>query len=121
MSNKRMRTPYDPSIPIEQMFKQIDTGYDLATDARNPYNEGQLIGISYGLIFCTGVLNNACKECRQFPDATKTWENFKVHFANAHTELQEMQSAAQELNYSAGIVNNVETESEYSSREQTAI
>eukprot|EP00957_Ditylum_brightwellii_P164872 12552581-Ditylum_brightwellii.AAC.1 len=112
-SNKRMCTPYDPSVPIEQMFKQVDMGQDLATDARNPYNKGQLIGMVYDLIFCTGVLNDSCKEWQRFPDATKTWENFKLHFTDAHTELQDMQSAAQELNYSAGIVNNMETEIEY--------
>eukprot|EP00957_Ditylum_brightwellii_P191115 14551786-Ditylum_brightwellii.AAC.1 len=72
------------------MFKQVDMGQDLATDARNLCNKGQRIGIAYDLIFCTGVLNDACKEWRRFPDATKNWENFKLHFANAHTELQEM-------------------------------
>eukprot|EP00957_Ditylum_brightwellii_P110650 8438730-Ditylum_brightwellii.AAC.1 len=56
------------------------------------------------------VLNNVCKEWRRLPDANKTWENFKLHFADVHTELQEMQSTVQELNYSAGIMNNVETE-----------
>eukprot|EP00957_Ditylum_brightwellii_P097486 7424732-Ditylum_brightwellii.AAC.2 len=118
--NERMRTSYNPSIPIKHMFKQIDAGQDLATDTRNQYNKGQLIGIAYDLIFYTGVLNNVCKEWRQFLDTTKTWENFKVHFADAHTELQEMQSAAQELNYGAGIVNNMETETEYGIQEQTA-
>eukprot|EP00957_Ditylum_brightwellii_P140435 10699875-Ditylum_brightwellii.AAC.1 len=52
-SAKHMRTPYDPSAPIKHLFKRIDDAQDLATDARNPYQEAQLIGIAYDLIFRT--------------------------------------------------------------------
>eukprot|EP00957_Ditylum_brightwellii_P167747 12770093-Ditylum_brightwellii.AAC.1 len=35
------------------------------------------------------------------------WQNFKLHFADAYAELQEMQSAAQEFHFGAGIVADV--------------
>eukprot|EP00957_Ditylum_brightwellii_P107823 8225090-Ditylum_brightwellii.AAC.2 len=89
-----MCTPYDPSAPIKHLFKRIDDAQDLASDARNSYQEAQLIGIAYDLIFCTSVLNDACRDWRRLPDASKTWEHFKLHYADAHTELQEMQSVA---------------------------
>eukprot|EP00957_Ditylum_brightwellii_P080953 6157949-Ditylum_brightwellii.AAC.2 len=105
-----MRTSYDPTVPIEQMFKHLDDAQDLATDARNPYQEAQLVTIAYDLIFCTTVLNDAYKEWQRLPNANKTWANFKLFFVDAYTKLQEMQRAAQELHYSAGIINNAETE-----------
>eukprot|EP00957_Ditylum_brightwellii_P210749 15365349-Ditylum_brightwellii.AAC.1 len=46
-------------------------------------------------------------EWHRLPDANKMWQSFKLNFENAHTELQEMQSAAQYLNYGAGIMANV--------------
>eukprot|EP00957_Ditylum_brightwellii_P190777 14523618-Ditylum_brightwellii.AAC.1 len=52
-SAEHILTPYDPSAPMEHLFKRIDDAQDLATDARNLYQEAQLIGIAYDLIFCT--------------------------------------------------------------------
>eukprot|EP00957_Ditylum_brightwellii_P084638 6436262-Ditylum_brightwellii.AAC.1 len=101
------------------MSKRLDGAQGLATGARNPYQEAQLVIIAYDLNVCTAVLNNACKEWRHLPDANKTWANFKLFYADAHTKLQEMQSAAQELHYSTGIINNAETET-YGIQDQTA-
>eukprot|EP00957_Ditylum_brightwellii_P204563 15339819-Ditylum_brightwellii.AAC.1 len=119
-SAENMRTPYDPSVPIEQLFKRINAAQDLATDTRNPCQEAQLVRIAYNLIFHMAVLNDACKEWRRLPNANKIWGHFKLHFANACTELQEMQSAAQELNYGTGIVNHADTMDLIGIREQTA-
>eukprot|EP00957_Ditylum_brightwellii_P198850 15157025-Ditylum_brightwellii.AAC.1 len=108
-SAKHRCTPYDSSAPIKHLFKRTDDAQDLASDARNPYQETHLIGFAYDLIFHTAVLNDACRDWQWLPDASKTWEHFKLHYVDAHTELQEMQSAAQELNYGSGIVNHANT------------
>eukprot|EP00957_Ditylum_brightwellii_P188540 14353641-Ditylum_brightwellii.AAC.1 len=60
-SSEKMRTPYNPAAPIEEMFKQIDEASDLAQDANSPYQDQQLVNIPYDLVFWAAVLNNACQ------------------------------------------------------------
>eukprot|EP00957_Ditylum_brightwellii_P169540 12903740-Ditylum_brightwellii.AAC.1 len=71
-----MRTPYNPAAPIEEMFKQIDEANNLAFDANSPYQDRQLVNISYDLVFRSAVLNDACRTWKQLPDASQTWAQF---------------------------------------------
>ena len=98
-SAEKMRTPYNPAAPIEEMFKQIDEANDLALDANSPYQDRQLVNIGYDLVFRSAVLNDACRAWKRLPDASQTWAQFKLHFSEAHDEMQEMQTAAQEMGY----------------------
>eukprot|EP00957_Ditylum_brightwellii_P185348 14113206-Ditylum_brightwellii.AAC.1 len=41
-SAEKMRTPYNPAAPIEEMFKPIDEANNLALDANSPYQDRQL-------------------------------------------------------------------------------
>eukprot|EP00957_Ditylum_brightwellii_P202281 15329441-Ditylum_brightwellii.AAC.1 len=67
-----------------------------------------------------GYSTTRAKNCCNSWTLPRPGKTLKYTLPNVHTELQEMQSAAQELNYRAGIVNNAEIESEYGIREQTA-
>eukprot|EP00957_Ditylum_brightwellii_P134907 10285780-Ditylum_brightwellii.AAC.1 len=69
--------------------------------------EAQLISIAFSLVFSQGVLNDACRTWCQRPVAEHTWDNFIQHFAEAHQELTELQSAAQQGGF---VVNNIETD-----------
>eukprot|EP00957_Ditylum_brightwellii_P121012 9228811-Ditylum_brightwellii.AAC.1 len=100
-SAKKMRTPYNPAAPIKEMFRQIDEANDLALDANSPYQDIQLVNIRYDLVFRSAILNDACQAWKRLPDTSQTWAQFKLHFSEAHNEMQEMQTAAQEMGYAA--------------------
>eukprot|EP00957_Ditylum_brightwellii_P171943 13090841-Ditylum_brightwellii.AAC.1 len=96
-----MRSPYNPAAPMEEVFQQINEANDLAQDANSPFQDRQLVNIGYDLVFHSGVLHDACRIWKRLPDATQTWPQFKLHFSKAHDEMQEMQTAAQEMGYAA--------------------
>eukprot|EP00957_Ditylum_brightwellii_P175374 13350281-Ditylum_brightwellii.AAC.1 len=98
-SSKKMRTPYNPAAPMEKKIWQIDEANDQAQDANSLFQDWQLVNIGYDLVFCSGVLNDACCTWKQLPDATQTWVQFKLHFSEAHNKMQEMQTAGQEMGY----------------------
>jgi hypothetical protein len=58
---ERMCQTYNPSPPIEDLFKQMQDGRAYA-QARQPYGKQQIINIAYVLVFNTGVYGDACKE-----------------------------------------------------------
>jgi hypothetical protein len=59
---ERMCQSYDPSRPIEDLFKQMQDGRAYAQAGQQPYGTQQIINIAYALIFNTGVYGDACKE-----------------------------------------------------------
>eukprot|EP00957_Ditylum_brightwellii_P022210 1676019-Ditylum_brightwellii.AAC.1 len=81
------------------MFQQIDEANDLAQDANSMFQDRQLVNIGYDLVFCSGMLHDACCTWKRLPAATQIWPQFKLHFFKAHDEMQEMQTAAQEMGY----------------------
>eukprot|EP00957_Ditylum_brightwellii_P139290 10615422-Ditylum_brightwellii.AAC.1 len=94
-----MRTPYNPVAPIEEMFQQIDEANNLAQDANSLFQDRQLVNIGYDLVFWSGMLHDACRAWKRLPDTTQTWPQFKLHFSEVHNEMQEMQTAAQEMEH----------------------
>jgi hypothetical protein len=100
-----MTQPYNPALPIEMFFEQLDMAKELANANGTAYTEAQLISIAFSLIFTQGVLNDACRTWRRRPAGEHTWVNFIQHFTEAHQELTELQSAAQQGGF---VANNVE-------------
>eukprot|EP00957_Ditylum_brightwellii_P157163 11961780-Ditylum_brightwellii.AAC.1 len=98
-----MNQPYNPSLPIEDLFNKISAGQDLATANGTSYSEPQIISITYALIFQQGVLHDACEEWRRRPAADHTWVNFQDHFAEAHRELNKLQTAAHQAGFTANL------------------
>eukprot|EP00957_Ditylum_brightwellii_P013019 983374-Ditylum_brightwellii.AAC.2 len=104
-SYTHMTQRYNPALPIEIFFEQLETAKDLANANGTAYTQAQLISIAFSLVFSQGVLNDACGTWHRRPTAEHTWDNFIQHFTKAHQELTELQTAAQQGGF---VANNVE-------------
>ena len=93
-NDERMRSPYDPSTPIETLYDQIEQAVDIAEAGHQPYTNAQVLTRAYNIILQTGLFTDACREWRNKPRVDKTWETFKVHFAQAHKDLRQHEETA---------------------------
>ena len=82
-----MKRPYDPTLPIENLFDQIEHAKDLAQAANVPYAEAQLLNTAYNLVFQSSVFPETCREWRKLPNDQKTWSHFKTMFTEAHQDF----------------------------------
>ena len=82
-----MKPPYDPHLPIENLFDQIETAKDLAQVAYAPYAEAQLLNTAYNLVFQSSVFPETCREWRKLPNLEKIWAQFKTMFKEEHQDF----------------------------------
>ena len=68
-----MKRPYNPTLPIENLFDQIEIAKDLAQAANAPYAEAQLLNIACNLVFQSSFFPETCCEWRKLPNNQKIW------------------------------------------------
>jgi hypothetical protein len=94
-----LKTAYDPNLPIETLFDQVENAVDFAAAGNTPYSPAQVVAIAYQLIFATGVFLDDCKVWKRRLDDYKTWDHFKRDFALSHRELRETKVTAAGAGY----------------------
>ena len=94
-----MRTPYNPALPIETLFHQIEVAVEFAEDDNRPYEKTQVISRAYLLILRTGLYQEACRDWDKKLEPDKTWNTFKIFFTTAHRDLRLMQTAAKQTGF----------------------
>ena len=94
-----IRKAWDPSTPIETLYRQIQTNCDLADMANQPFSAAQKLNFAYTAVFKTGMYFDACKDWDDKPAADKTWNNFKLHFKAEQTRLDRQQRTTQQGGY----------------------
>jgi hypothetical protein len=97
----KLNAPYNPALPIVELFQQIEDCQDLAAAANNPFSDTQVVTYAYNNVYQTGMFAEACREWRRLPTADHTWATFKTHFASAHQEYKESLLTAQSAGYHA--------------------
>jgi hypothetical protein len=107
-NEERMKTPWDPTTPIEGLFEQIDDGEAYASAGNDPFTNSQIVRIAYTNIDTTDKMTIACREWRAKTRATQTWATFKQHFKAAHLDLR-LSSTTGSMGYHA---NHTETQNE---------
>ena len=90
-NERRMKTPYDPSTPIENLFGQIDDAIDFADAGSAPFTAVQVLTTAYLLVFQTGQYEKACDEWFDKATGDKTWNTFQTHFSAAHQKMTNKQ------------------------------
>jgi hypothetical protein len=80
---------YDPSQPIETLYKKLDDAMMYADAGHQAYTVIQITNNAYNLVARTGLFKRACREWRAQDPANKTWPNFKIAFTAAWLENQE--------------------------------
>ena len=79
-NDEEMRTPYNPALPIETLFHQIEVAVEFAEAGNRPYAKSQVIGRAYLLIQRTGLHQGKCRDWDKKLDPDKIWDSFKIFF-----------------------------------------
>jgi hypothetical protein len=96
---ERRNTPYDPNLPIEALFQQIQDARDFAVAGGQPYGAAMIVNVEYTLLFNTGLFPDACRAWQSRAIAGKTWAQFKIDFATAHREFRLTNQTAQQSGF----------------------
>ena len=107
-NDERLKKPYDPNLPFETLVDQIENAVDFAAAGKAPYSTIQIVNAAYNLIFSTGAFTEYCREWRATPEASKSWDSFKVFFRKAHQDFIQTQDLSTAAN--AGFQANLASE-----------
>ena len=61
-NDEDISTPYNPALPIETLFHQIEVAAEFAEAGNRPYEKDQIISRVYLLILKTGLYQEACRD-----------------------------------------------------------
>jgi hypothetical protein len=87
VNDDNMRQSWDPTLPIEILFTQIDLGQAYATAGNGPYTDTQLVRFAYTNVAATNCMELACCDWQARLEPDKMWDNFKADFKRAHLDL----------------------------------
>jgi len=107
--DENMKKPYDPHLPIENLFDQIENAKDLANAAGAPYADNQLLNTAYNLVFQSNVFKDTCRDWRRLQSAQKTWPTFKTIFTEAHQDFRDTTIQGQTPYHSANAASQYDT------------
>jgi hypothetical protein len=85
---ERLNTPYDPNLPIETLFQQIQDARAFAVAGGQPYGASMIVNVTYTLVFNTGLFPDTCREWQSRAISGKMWAQFKLDFATVHREFR---------------------------------
>lgn len=105
LNEARMKKEYDPNLPIERIFQQIEDAVAYADHGNDPISAVTVTNRAYTLVFQTGIFVDDCKEWKRLPPLQKTWIHFKTFFARAHQEWRESHATTAGAQFGA---NNLE-------------
>jgi hypothetical protein len=98
-NHERLNTPHDPIQPIETLFQQIQDARAFAVAGGQPYDAAMTVNVAYTLIFNTRLLPDACRAWQSRAIAGKSWAQFKLDFATAHSEFRLTNQTAHQLGF----------------------
>ena len=75
-NDEEMRIPYNPALPIESLFHQIEVAVEFAEAVKRPYEKAQVVSRAYLLILRTGLYQEAYRDWDKKLDPDKTWKSF---------------------------------------------
>jgi hypothetical protein len=98
-SYELLNTPYDPNLPIEKLFEQIQDARAFEVAGGQPYGATMIVNVAYTLIFNMGLFLDACHAWQSRAIAGKTWAQFKLDFTTAHHEYRLTNQTAQQSGF----------------------
>ena len=109
-NNIRMKTAYDPALPIETLFSQIDDANEYAIFALSPLSDPMLVNAAEVCILRTGVFAQQYQEWRKMPLTQRTWANLKVFWQEAYDLREETETTSDKMGYTASADGSKELE-----------
>lgn len=120
-NGEAFRAPYDPTLPIEDLYERIDLAVETAADSGAPYTAPQIVQNGYQIMFNTGLFPDACREWKRRPAIEKTWPNFQTHFTEAVDEYSEANATAAEQGYAGNVEEELHDDPEEYARTAEAL
>jgi hypothetical protein len=80
---------YDPVTPVDVAFNQVEDLVEYGEMAGCEFTMHQTVNIAYSILNRTMKFHESIKMWNRLPALQQTWIAFKIHFRQAHTELQE--------------------------------
>ena len=96
----RMKAPWDPSIPIETLFSQINDAAESAIYAQHPITDKGKVQAGEILILKTGAFIQDYKDWRTHEDANRTWTLFQEYWLDQYNLKNETETSAASMGYS---------------------
>jgi hypothetical protein len=96
---ERLNMPYDPNLPIESLFQQIQDAQAFVVAGGQPYGAAMIVNVAYTLIFNTGLFPDACRAWQSRAIAEKTWAQFKIDFTTPYQEFRLTNQTAQQSGF----------------------
>ena len=93
-NDEEMRNPYNPTLPIETYFHQIEVAVEFVGDGNRSYEKYQVVNRAYLLILRTGLYQEECRDWDKKLDPDKTWAIFKIFITTTHCDLHLIQTVA---------------------------
>lgn len=115
-NNDRLRKPWDPSDPIENLFGQINDTKEYSIFAKSPLAEGTLINTGEVTILKTGILAQEYKDWRMVTGKDRTWVYLQEWWQEAYDLTEETDTSAASLGFGANI--QVENDTAYNASVQ---
>ena len=85
-NEKRMRTPWHTTEPIETLFSQLKNTFEFALAGNAGITELQVVRIGYEIILATGMFKEDLKDWRRKPITEWTMATFKIFFKKANRD-----------------------------------
>jgi hypothetical protein len=102
----RMKTPWNPPTPIEELFNQLEEGQLYAASGGEIIDDTQLMRWAYDNIDNTGLFSSDQAKWRKQPNTDKTWSKFKIYFIQCEHDRSKHSTKA-ETKYSANQVSEM--------------
>jgi hypothetical protein len=92
---------WNPPTPIADLFQQLQDGQTFAKDGNEDITDSQLPRLCYDNVNTTGLFDDALKIWRAKPEASKTYNEFKIVMTIEHDDCMKNHLISTAARYSA--------------------
>ena len=107
-NEKRMKAPWCPPTPIEDLYKQLREGQVFAAKGGETISEATICRYGLDIIKETGLFEKECIKYGNKDAADKTWSKFQAHWTKVMTNYNQSTTAAT-ARYTAAEVQEIVT------------
>ena len=105
MNLKKANMPWNPEVPVEQVFSNILAAMDFAEAGQDPITAPAATRMALKILEDSGVMGDAVKDWRKKPGADQSWMEAQTFFIKADKERHRLVEA-NELGF--GVANAVQ-------------
>ena len=90
----RMSAPWQPPVPIQSLFKQLEDGTFFAAAGLEPISDHQVARLGYSIVLATGLFPEGCREWRLKPAPSRTYDAFRTFFRLVDSDRREAHTSS---------------------------